>query len=270
MAGATVAVTNKVPFDRELIHKLPDLKLICVAATGVNCIDLEAASEAGIEVCNVQGYSTATVAETTALMILSLSHSFVPYVEDVKRGLWPRASHFCLLNHPISEVRGKKLGILGYGNLGREVARVMSTFGMKILIVEHSNRSIDGALPLSTVLKEADFFTIHVPLTPHTRDLIGKRELEQMKRSAFLINVARGGIVNEEALAQALLHKVIAGAAVDVLSQEPPPENHPLLNPAISNLLITPHVAWASLEARDKIIQITRENIERFLNRAVL
>ena len=268
LRGVSIAVTNKVVFDRDLIRALPDLKLICVTATGVNCIDLEAAHAAKVVVSNVKGYSTATVSQMTALMILSLSTSFVSYVEDVKKGRWQRESQFCFLDYPIREVKGKKLGILGYGNLGQEVGRIMSAFGMEILVVERlgSHVPIPGTLPLPEVLKECDFFTIHAPLTAETRHLIGMEQLRLMKKTAFLLNLARGGIVDEDALANALKNKMIAGAAFDVLSKEPPPSNHPLLDPSIPNLILTPHIAWASVEARKTILEVTRDNIRAFLN----
>jgi len=266
LQDVSIAVTNKVVIDRSVIRALPRLKMICVVATGVNCIDIEAAREAGIAVCNVREYSTATVSQMTVLMILSLASSFIPYVEDVKKGRWQRESLFCFLDYPITEVKGKKLGILGYGNLGKEVARIMSAFGMKILIVESPRTPIPGALPLMEVLKQCDCFTIHTPLTKETRLLIGKEQLALMKKTAFLINVSRGEIVDEEALARALKNKTIAGAALDVLSKEPPPPNHPLLDPSIPNLILTPHIAWGSSEARKTILEVTRDNIRAFLD----
>lgn len=266
LQDVSIAVTNKVVIDRSVIRALPRLKMICVVATGVNCIDIEAAREAGIAVCNVKEYSTATVSQMTVLMILSLSSSFIQYVEDVKKGRWQSENLFCFLDYPIAEVKGKKLGILGYGNLGKEVARIMSAFGMKILIVESPRTPIPGALALMEVLKQCDFFTIHTPLTKETRLLIGKEQLALMKNTAFLINVSRGEIVDEEALARALKNKTIAGAALDVLSKEPPPPNHPLLDPSIPNLILTPHIAWASSEARKTILEVTRDNIRAFLD----
>jgi glycerate dehydrogenase len=266
LQDVSIAVTNKVVIDRSVIHALPRLKMIAVVATGVNCIDIEAAREAGIAVCNVRDYSTATVTQMAVLMILSLASSFIPYVEDVKKGRWQHESLFCFLDYPIAEVKGKKLGILGYGNLGKEVARIMSAFGMKILVVESPRTPIPGSLPLMEVLKQCDCFTIHTPLTPETRHLIGKEQLALMKKTAFLINVSRGEIVDEEALARALKNKTIAGAALDVLSKEPPPPNHPLLDPSIPNLILTPHIAWGSNEARKTILEVTRDNIQAFLD----
>jgi glycerate dehydrogenase len=269
MRDAEIAVTNKAAFRKETIQALPRLKLICVIATGVDCVDLQAAKEAGITVCNVPDYSKGSVSQLTVLMILALANSFFSYVDSVKKGHWQRQPYFSFLDYPITEVRGKKLGIFGYGNLGKEVARIMTAFGMQILIVEGTKRSVPGALPLLEVLRQCDFFTIHTPLTPATRNAIGKKELDSMKKTAFLINAARGGIVDEEALAAALKAGRIAGAGFDVLTREPPPTDHPLLDPSIPNLLLTPHIAWASSEARQTLLEVTKSNIQAFLNGSV-
>ncbi|MBS0619987.1 MAG: D-2-hydroxyacid dehydrogenase [Verrucomicrobia bacterium] len=263
LRGAAIVITNKVKLSKETIQRLPDLKLIAVIATGVDCVDVAAAKESGISVCNVTGYSTGTVPQLTILLILSLANSFLSYTADVQKGRWQRHPHFCFLDYPIQEVRGKTLGILGYGNLGKEVARIARALGMKVLIVSH--KALAETLPLEQVLKKADFFTIHTPLTQATRNLIGERELSLMKKSAYLINVSRGGIVNEPALAKALREGIIAGAALDVLTEEPPSSTHPLLDPTIPHLILTPHIGWASHEARGTLLETTKGNIEAFL-----
>jgi glycerate dehydrogenase len=267
LEGATIALTNKAKFNRDLLLSLPDLKLICITATGVDCVDLEAAKQAGITVCNVTGYSKGTVTQLTILMMLCLANSFYPYAEDVKKGRWQKGPYFCFLDYPITEVRGKTLGIFGYGNLGQEVGRIASAFGMQVVPVERKGgkNPIPGALPLAQVLKTCDFFTIHSPLTKETENLIGQAELSLMKKTAYLINVSRGGIVNELALANALKNRTIAGAALDVLTSEPPKPDNPLLDPTIPNLLLTPHIGWASKEARAIILDVTRDSILGYL-----
>ncbi|MBS3904952.1 MAG: D-2-hydroxyacid dehydrogenase [Simkania sp.] len=264
---AEIALTNKAVFSKEIIRALPRLKMICVTATGVDCVDLAAAREADIVVCNVTDYSKGTVTQLTILFLLALANSFYSYIEDVKKGCWQKQSQFCFLNYPIKEVRGKTLGILGYGNLGQEVERVAVALGMQVLVVERKSgkHPIPGALSLQEVLKRSDFFTIHTPLTPETKNLIGKEELGLMKKTAYVINVSRGGIIDEEALVEALRNHEIAGAALDVLTKEPPLPNHPLLDPSIPNLLLTPHIGWASSEARLTILEITRDNVQAYL-----
>lgn len=264
---AEIVVLNKSILDPKILRALPHLKLICVTATGVNCVDLETAKQLGIAVCNVPQYSTASVPQLTLLLLLALANQFAAYQDDIRKGRWQKESHFSFFDHPIQEIKGKSLGILGYGNLGKEVARLASAFGMQILLVEHphSKRPLPQALPLEEVLRRCDFFTIHAPLNTATQNLIGKKELSWMKKSAYILNVSRGGIIDEIALKDALKQGTIAGAALDVLSQEPPPPDHPLLDPTIPHLLLTPHIGWASLEARRTLLDSTRKNIEAYL-----
>ncbi len=256
MAGAQIAVGKYPLFTREVFQALPSLQLICVAATGVDCIDLEAAKEAGVAVCNAPGYSTFSVAQHVMLLMLTLSVNYSG--QETASGFF--------YGYPIRELKGKALGIIGFGNIGREVARLAMTFGMKILVAEHPDKpSSHGALPLDEVLRASDFITLHLPLKDSTRRLIGERELSLMKPTACLINTARGGLIDEEDLAEALRKKMIAGAALDVLSQEPPPPDHPLMSADVPNLILTPHIAWSSREARMRLINIIEQNISAFL-----
>jgi len=263
--GARIVVTNKVVLTREILEKSPELKLICVAATGYNNVDLVAAKEKGICVCNVPGYSTSSVVQLTIAFIFALATSLFSYGQATKEGKWQRSSLFCFLDYPIVELQGKKLGIIGYGNLGKQVAYLMQGLGMQILIAEGKSKT-PGTLPVREILAHSDVITLHVPLTKETHNLIGRKELMQMKRSSFLINTARGGIVNEQELADALKEGLIAGAAVDVLSQEPPSADHPLLQDDIPNLLVTPHIGWGSLESRKRLLHTIQNNIQAFLN----
>lgn len=265
--AAEILVINKTVLTKEILQKLPLLRLVCVTATGVNCIDLEAAQQRSVTVCNIPNYSTACVPQLTLFLILALATRFVSYYEDVKKGRWQTSRHFSFFDYPIQEIRGKTLGIIGYGHIGKEVARLAIAFGMQILIAQHTDpkRSIPNALPFTEVLQQADFVTIHTPLTPVTKNLIGEKELSLLKKTACIINVSRGGIIQEEALAKALKQGTIAGAALDVLSQEPPSENHPLLDPTIPHLILTPHIGWASIEARRSLLEITRKNIDAYL-----
>ena len=267
IANATIVVSNKVLLTREILQNSPHLKLICVAATGYNNVDVVAAKSRGIKVCNIPNYSTPSVVQLTLTFILALATNIIPYVEATRAGRWQKSSLFCLLDSPIIELQGKKLGIIGYGNLGKQIATLARAFGMEILIAQHSSKkaAVAGALPLEEVLKQSDFITIHTPLTPETQNLIQKKELALMKPSAFLINTARGGIVNEKDLAEALKNQRIAGAGVDVLTIEPPGKDNPLVQQDVPNLLLTPHVGWASLESRTRLLAILKDNIHSFL-----
>ena len=262
--GAQIVVTNKVVLTREILKNSPELKLICVAATGYNNVDLSAAKEAGILVCNIPAYSTPSVVQLTIAFIFALATSLFSYTQASKEGRWQRSSLFCCIDYPIIELQGKKLGIIGYGQLGKQVAHFMQALGMELLIAQ-SRTSAAEAVPLQQLLREADVVSIHVPLTKETHHLIQRKELLLMKPSSFLINTARGGIVNEQDLADALREGIIAGAGVDVLSQEPPSATHPLLQTEIPHLLLTPHIGWASLESRKRLLAILKTNIDSFL-----
>lgn len=259
-----ILITNKVVIDRHFIETAPALELICVAATGTNNIDLEAAGVHGIAVCNVTGYATASVVQHVFALITALQTRLLDYSAAVRAGAWQRAGQFCLLDYPIRELAGLKLGIVGYGELGKQVGKVAQAFGMELLIAQRSGGGAQpGRIPLETLLRQADILSLHCPLADNTRNLIDARALALMKPDALLINTARGGIVDEAALADALRHGRIGGAGIDVLSQEPPPGN-PLFD-SLPNLLITPHIAWASRESRQRLIEEVRLNISAFL-----
>jgi len=266
LQGAPIAISNKVPITRETLQLCPDLKLVLVAATGVNTIDLAAARELGVTVCNCQGYGTASVAQHTIGLLLALATRLLDYQKAVHSGRWQQAGQFCLLDYPIVELSGKTLGILGYGELGHAVAKLAEALGMQVLIGQLPGRPPqEGRLPLAELLPQVDALSLHCPLTEHTRGLIGANELRQMKKNAFLLNTARGGLVDEQALADALKSGHLGGAALDVLSQEPPRNGNPLLAADIPRLLTTPHNAWGSREARQRIVTQLAENTAAFL-----
>ena len=235
-----------------------------ISATGTNNVDLAQAKAQGITVCNCQGYGTSAVAQHTLMLMLTLATSVIQYDHAVKQGEWNKSPIFCLLDFPIVELAGKTLGILGYGELGQAVAKLAEAFGMKIIVGALPNRSTGNRVALSELLPQVDFLSLHCPLTEETRDLIDNKAIEKMKPSAFLINCARGGIVNEHDLATALRTGKIAGAATDVLSVEPPKEGNVLLANNIPNLIITPHSAWGSVDARQRIVQQLTENASAF------
>lgn len=263
---ASVVVSNKAPLSGEDMQLSPNLKLICVAATGTNNVDLEAAAELGIAVTNVTGYGTATVAQHTFGLILALSTRLLEYQAAVRRGDWSRSKLFCLMDYPIREIAGKTLGIVGYGTLGRGVARIAKAFDMEVLLAQRPGGDArPGRLPLEELLPRVDMLSLHCPLTEHTRNLIGRDELALMRPDALLLNTARGGIVDEAALADALKQGQLGGAGVDVLTQEPPAADHPLLQPDIPNLIVTPHNAWASKEARQRLLEGVAANIRDYL-----
>jgi glycerate dehydrogenase len=261
-----LVISNKVVIDRPLMAACKNLRLICVAATGTNNVDLEAAAELGIAVTNVTGYGTASVVQHVFSLILSLTTQQPKYLQAVARGDWQRATQFCLLDYPIRELAGKRLGILGYGELGRAVGRVAEAFGMKLLLAQRpGGPPQSGRLPLQELLPQVDILTLHLPLAANTRNLIGARELDLMQPHALLINTARGGIVDEAALADKLISGGLGGAGVDVLSTEPPTDDNPLLNPDIPNLILTPHIAWASREARQRLVDEVVANVRAFV-----
>ncbi len=266
IAGFDLVITNKVALDAELIRSAEALKLICVVATGVNNIDLDAASARGIVVCNSQGYGVHSVAQHVLGLMLALHTRLLDYDRAVKHGDWNRSSQFCLLDFPIVELNGRTLGIIGYGALGHEVARLAKCFGMQVLIAARPGSTDIPAdrVALEELLTRADVVSLHCPLTEQTRNLIDDRALAKMKPGSFLINAARGGIVDEAALKDALCSGHLGGAASDVLSEEPPRSGNVLLDPAIPNLIVTPHSAWGSVQARTTIIDQTVENIRAF------
>jgi glycerate dehydrogenase len=264
--GANVVVSNKVRLDRDTLRAAKHLKLVCIAATGTNNIDLETACAGNISVCNATGYATPSVVEHVFAQILILNRQLYAYRDAVARGRWQQADGFCLLDFPIRELNGLTLGIIGYGELGRAVARMGESFGMQVLVAERADATPrPGRVPLKTLLAESHVVSLHCPLNAATRNLIGAPEIGLMRPDTVLINTARGGIVDEDALLQALQSDRIAGAAVDVLSEEPPRHGNPLLEAALPNLVVTPHIAWASVSSRQRLIDEITRNIQAWL-----
>jgi glycerate dehydrogenase len=265
LRGATIAITNKVALREADLSRLPDLKLIAVAATGVDIIDLDYCRQHDITVSNVRNYARRSVPEHVLMLILALRRSLLGYREDMRRGAWQKASQFCLLDHEIRDLYGSTLGIIGYGALGRAVEKLARALGMRVLISEHKDAPAVRANRTSfeETLRESDQISLHCPLTPMTRNMIGTAELKKMKRHALLINTARGGLVDEAALTEALRSGLIAGAGFDVLSGEPPREGNPLLDLNLPNFILTPHVAWASREAMQTLADQLMDNIEK-------
>lgn len=262
--NAEIIILNKVRIDKKVLHAAKKLKLICLVATGKDNVDCDAAKEIGITVCNCQSYGTDSVVQHVFSCILALHTKLIEYNSAVKAGKWQSAQQFCFLDFPILELKGKTLGIIGHGTLGSGVAKVAEAFGMKVVIGAIPGREGKGKINFDEFLPMIDVLSLHCPLTKESTNLIDAKALSAMKTSAFLINAARGGIVNEEDLAQALREGTIAGAATDVLTIEPPKEGNILLDASIPNLIITPHSAWGSDAARTTIINQTAENIDSF------
>ncbi|QSP94899.1 D-2-hydroxyacid dehydrogenase [Marinobacter salinisoli] len=265
--GFDTIITNKVVLGRSHFEACPELKHIAVVATGLNNIDQEAARAHGIRVMNVTNYGRSTVAQHTMALMLALATRLLDYDRDVRAGRWARSDMFCLMDHPILELEGRTLGIVGYGDLGQGVVERARAFGMNILLGARPGQEageVDGLsrLPLDELLPKVDVLSLHCLLTDETRNLIGARELGLMKKDALLINTSRGGLVDEAALADALRTGQIGGAGFDVLTEEPPRNGNPLLAEDIPNVIITPHSAWASREARQRIVNITANNLE--------
>ncbi|MDP3137649.1 MAG: D-2-hydroxyacid dehydrogenase [Burkholderiaceae bacterium] len=270
LAGATIAIINKAPISAATVNATSGLKMVAVAATGTNVVDLDACRASGIVVANVRGYAEHTVPEHVMALLLALSRNLLAWRETLQAGRWQQSDQFCLFDHPIRDLHGATLGLMGSGSLGNGVACLAEAFGMRVLRAERKDATSlrPGYTAFSTVLAEADAISLHCPLTAATRGLIGVAELQAMKRSALLINTARGGIVDEAALIQALQEGWIAGAGFDVVSVEPPGPDHPMLAPALlalPNFLLTPHVAWASRPAMQALADQLIDNIEAFV-----
>lgn len=268
LAGATVAITNKVRLNAAAIMQLPDLKMIAVAATGTDIVDLDACRRQGILVSNIRGYAAATVPEHTFALILALRRNLKAYSDDVAAGKWQSSKQFCLLDHSIRDLAGSRLGIVGYGALGKAVAKLGRAFGMTVCVVDHSGEREPDVdyIALAELIGTADVISLHLPLTERTRNMIGTAELAKMKKTALLINTARGGLVDEHALATALSAGQIGGAGFDVLETEPPGADNPLLTLNLPNFILTPHVAWASGEAMQDLADQLIDNIENFVS----
>lgn len=268
LQSADVAVTNKVLITRELMQQLPDLKLIAVTATGTNNVDLDAAKELGITVKNVAGYSSVCVPEHVIGMIFALKHSLMGWYRDQLTDRWVENKQFCYFDYPLTDVRNSVLGVFGKGNLGSEVGRLASAVGMKVLYAEHKDATDcrEGYSPFDEVLAQADFISLHCPLTPTTQNLINRETLAKTKKGAFLINTGRGPLVDENALVEALNSGHLGGAGIDVMIKEPPEKGNVLMEAAktMPNLLITPHIAWAADSAVEILVGKVRDNIEQF------
>jgi glycerate dehydrogenase len=266
VADADVVVVNKLGLGEAHFAGAPALKLVCVAATGTDQIDLDAARTRGIVVCNVRDYGSAAVAQHVIALLFALYTRLPDYQRAVAQGRWQRSPHFCLLDYPIREVAGSTLGVVGFGALGRAVAQLARSCGMQVLVAERRGRPPrPGRVDFDALLSRVDALTLHCPLTDETRGLIGAAELSRLRPGAVLINAARGGVVDEAALAAALRAGTLAGAGVDVLSTEPPGDDNPLLDAEIPNLIVTPHVAWGSRPARQRIVDQLVDNIRAYL-----
>jgi glycerate dehydrogenase len=267
LRDATIAITNKVLLRADTLQRLPKLRLIAVAATGYDVIDIAHCRAHGIAVANIRDYAVHTVPEHAFALITALRRNLLAYRQDVENGRWQQIDQFCFFDHPIRDLHGATLGIIGEGVLGQGTAKIGRAFGMKVLFADHAPPKAEGVVftPFAEVLAQSDVISLHVPLTPETRNMIGVEQFRRMKRTAILINTARGGLVDERALVQALTEGLIAGAGFDVLSKEPPKEGNPLLELRLPNFILTPHVAWASDGAMQFLADQLIDNIEAFV-----
>jgi glycerate dehydrogenase len=270
---AEILLINKTVLGKEELEKLPKLKYIGVLATGYNVVDLDAAKNLGIIVTNIPNYSTKSVAQMTFALLLELCNHVQEHSEAVKNGDWANSKDFCFWNHPLMELDGKTLGIIGFGSIGKKVSEIATALGMKVIansrtITDETDRKNFKWVSLDELFREADVVSLHCPLFPETKGIINKENLSKMKSSAFLINTSRGPLIVEEDLAYALNNNIIAGAALDVLSAEPPAINNPLFTS--QNCIITPHIAWATKEARQRLLNIAVENIKAFIKGEVV
>ena len=265
--GADIIITNKVVISAEHIAANPQLKLIALAATGVNNVDVEAAKQNGTAVCNIRAYGNESVAEHAFMMMITLMRNLPAYQRDVAAGLWENSPFFCHLGAPMRDLNGKTLAIFGRGNIGKTLATYAQAFKMNVVFAEHKHAETvrDGYVSFDEAIRSADALSLHCPLTPQTENMIGEAELQQMKPGAILINCGRGGLVDEAALVAALKYGQIGGAGFDVLTQEPPRDGNPLLKARLPNLIVTPHIAWASQEAANRLFDILVDNINRFV-----
>jgi glycerate dehydrogenase len=267
LRGATIVISNKLALREPDLARLPELKLIAIAATGFDCVDVDYCRAHGIAVCNVRGYAANSVSEHVLMLMLALRRNLLAYREDVQQGRWQQSKQFCLYTHPLHDLRGSTLGVIGFGAIGKAMARLAESIGMRVLISEHKNAPTTraGRTPFADTLQESDVVSLHCPLSDETRNLFGRNEIGMMKRNALLINTARGGLVEVQALIEALQGGVIAGAAFDALREEPPREGNALLDLNLPNFIVTPHVAWASDEAMQTLADQVIDNIEAFV-----
>jgi glycerate dehydrogenase len=267
LSGAQIAIINKVPMRAETLRQLPQLQMIAVAATGYDVVDIPYCNEHGIAVANIRNYAVHTVPEHAFAMILALRRNLLSYRQDVEAGVWNKSEQFCFFTHDIGDLHGATLGIIGEGAIGQGTAAIGRAFGMRVLFADHPPPKMQGVefTPLDEVLAQSDVISLHCPLLPATRNLIGWDAFRKMKRNALLINTARGGLVDEAALIRALDEGLIAGAGFDVLTVEPPRDGHPLLDLRRPNFILTPHVAWASDGAMQFLADQLVENIDAWV-----
>lgn len=267
LGRATIVICNKLPLRENTLSQLSHLRLIAVAATGVDNIDLDYCRSRGIGVCNTRGYALTSLPEHALMLMLALRRNLIAYRGDVKSGSWQDAKQFCLLHYPIEDLAGSTLGIVGYGTLGKAMARLGEAVGMNVLIAEHKGavRVREGRVEFAELLSCSDVLSLHCPLTEQTRNLIGAEEIAQIRSHAILINTARGGLIDDQALLAALREGNIGGAGIDVLRNEPPREGNPLLDVDLPNLIVTPHNAWASRQAMATLARQLIENLEAFV-----
>ena len=268
LQGASIVITNKVILDAQVLSQCPQLKMIAVAATGTNNIDLAYCRQHQITVSNIQGYATNSVPEHVVAMMFALKRNLVGYHQDIQAGVWQQQKQFCFFSHPISDIAGSTLGIIGKGSLGNAVATLAKALGMTVMFAERkgAKQCREGYSPFELVLKQADVLTLHCPLAEQTHHLIGREEFKLMKNTSVLINAGRGGLVDEVALVDALHNQQIAGAGVDVFTQEPADDSNPLIaNAHLPNLILTPHVAWGSDSAIQTLANQLINNIEQFI-----
>lgn len=267
LAAADIAVVNKLPIGEALLERLPRLRMIAVSATGTDNVDLASCRRRGIVVSNIRGYAMTTVPEHSFALILALRRGIVGYAQSVQRGDWQRAGQFCYFDFPISDLRGARLGIVGGGAIGAAVAAIGRAFGMDVVFsTQRGGPERAHYIPFEAVIETADVLTLHCPLTPATRGMIDRQVLRRMKRNAILVNTARGGLIVDEDLVEAITGGWIAGAAIDVTTPEPPPADHPLMRlTGHPNFILTPHVAWASVQARQAVADQLIDNIDAFM-----
>jgi glycerate dehydrogenase len=267
LQDATIAVCNKIPMRGHSLSQLTKLKLIAVAATGVDNVDLDFCRANQIAVCNTRGYAVNSLPEHALMLMLALRRNLIAYRNDVRAGKWREAKQFCLLDHPISDLRGATLGIVGYGTSGKSMAQLARAIGMNVLIAERKRAQVvrEERTRFEEVLQQSDVVSLHCPLTEETRDLIAEAEFRLMKRDAILINTARGGLIRDAALIEALKSNQITGAGIDVLRAEPPRDGNALLDSELPNLIVTPHNAWASRQAMQTLADQLIENLELFV-----
>ncbi len=267
LQDADIVIVNKVRLDADILSRLPRLKLVAIAATGSDNVDLEACRQAGIAVCNIRDYSKNSVPEHALALIMALNRSLNAYRASIVAGRWQQSGQFCYFDYPVRDLAGQTLGLIGYGTIARDLEKLATALGMKVIVAARKGQAAaDGRVGFEQLLNDADVISLHCPLTSDTRHLIGERELALMKEDALLVNVGRGGLVDEAALLAALEHKQIGGAGFDVVCEEPPAPDNPLLQALqYPNFILTPHVAWASRNAMQRLADQLIDNIDAFV-----